>query len=123
MARERGSLAQVHLTDSQQAIKQIFERGRFNQDSGDDTIEDILFATEKPGKNLGLTFKDISEFAAILSEMLGRDISIEQNQTRFADLISNQLISKINDVGKSRFVLTELGEFVANWAIQDLGLE
>ena len=100
-----------------------FERGRFNQDSGDDTIEDILFATEKPGKNLGLTFKDISEFAAILSEMLGRDISIEQNQTRFADLISNQLISKINDVGKSRFVLTELGEFVANWAIQDLGLE
>ena len=100
-----------------------YERGRFNQDSGDDTIEDILFAAEKPGKNLGLTFKDISEFAAILSEMLGREISIEQNQTRFADLISNQLISKINDVGKSRFVLTELGEFVANWAIQDLGLE
>ena len=100
-----------------------FERGRFNQDSGDGSIEDILFATEKPGKNVGLTFKGISEFAAMLSEMLGRDISIEQNQTRFADLISNQLISKINDVGKSRFVLTELGEFVANWAIQDLGLE
>jgi len=99
-----------------------FEKGRFSQDD-DGSIENLLFSSANPEENIGLTFSDISEFASILSEMLGRQIGIEQNQTRFADLISNQLITKINDVGKSRFVLTELGEFVANWATHDLDLE
>ena len=99
-----------------------FEKGRFSQDD-DGSIENLLFASANPEENIGLTFSDISEFASILSQMLGRQTSIEQNQTRFADLISNQLITKINDVGKSRFVLTELGEFVANWATHNLDLE
>ena len=104
-------------------VMNYFEQGAFNQNNENDSIEDFLFGSQGSDNNQGLTFSDISQFAITLSERLEREIKVEQNQTRLAtDLISNQLVSKINDVGKSRYVLTELGQFVANWAMQDSGL-
>ena len=36
---------------------------------------------------------------------------------------SNQLITKLNVTGAAEYVLTDLGEFVANWLVNDKGLE
>jgi hypothetical protein len=101
------------------------ERGKEPKELPADEIEALLF----DGKNiaetsLGITFDRLVEQADVLNGRGKYQFNIEKNSTRFAkDLISNQLITKLNVTGAAEYVLTDLGEFVANWLVNDKGLE
>jgi hypothetical protein len=105
-------------------VLQYYEKGVFSKPEKAKSLSDFVNRDRKISINNGLTFKDLSGFVTPLAEIVGHDIKIEKNHTRLAgELISNKFIHRVNDVGKSRYVLTELGTFVANWVIKQLGWE
>ena len=74
--------------------------------------------------NDGLSWADIVKFGDELRLIHGDKIKIPKNQTHVLEaLYSNQFISRVNDTKANRYVLTELGDFVANWLVKNLGLE
>tara|TARA_X000001036_G_scaffold385035_1_gene379347 strand:- start:267 stop:1433 length:1167 start_codon:yes stop_codon:yes gene_type:complete len=103
-------------------VMQYYERGVFSKPEKATSLADFVNREREIKINNGLTFKDLSGFVPLLSEIVGHKIKIEKNHTRLAsELISNKFIHRVNEVGKSRYVLTELGKFVANWVIKQLG--
>lgn len=99
-----------------------FEEGAFSKPKSPLNLKEFINRDRSVSKNNGLTFKDLSRFVEPLTEMVGQQISIEKNHTRLAgDLISNKFIIRANDVGTSRYILTELGKFVAIWVRKHLG--
>lgn len=99
-----------------------FEEGLLSKQNTSMNLMEFINRDRSVSVNEGLTFKDLSKFVEPLSEIVGHEIGIEKNHTRLAgDLISNRFIIRVNDVGTSRYVLTELGKFVAIWLRKQLG--
>ena len=100
----------------------ISEEGALSKQNTSMNLKEFINRDRNASVNEGLTFKDLSKFVEPLSEIVGHEIGIEKNHTRVGeDLISNKFIIRVNDVGTSRYVLTELGKFVAIWLRKQLG--
>lgn len=103
-------------------VMEFFEKGEFNKSSSNDDIEDMLLQKDIIDNKKGLTWNEIFTFVDELNSIKACNIRVDDNRNRLKSLISQQLISRINSV-ENKFVLTELGEWVASWQINKLGLE
>ena len=105
-------------------ILMYFQQGLFNKNEPDNELDELLSIPEEIVVNDGLSWADIVKFGDELRLIHGDKIKIPKNQTHVLEaLYSNQFISRVNDTKANRYVLTELGDFVANWLVKNLGLE
>lgn len=103
-------------------VMHYFENGEFNEDVDVNDIEELLLAGETVDNKKGLTWKEIYSYGDELNSIKGTSIGIDDNSNRLKSLISHQLITRVNPT-ENKFILTELGEWVASWQINHLGME
>jgi hypothetical protein len=103
-------------------VMYYFENGEFNEKVDFNDLEELLLKGESFDNKKGLTWNEIFSFASELNSIKGTSIQIDDNRNRLKSLISNQLIMRVNPT-ENKFILTELGEWVASWKINQLGME
>jgi len=72
----------------------------------------------------GLTKDDANQESEMMTDLYNHNFELDKHPTRsIKKLESNQLITRVNQVNPARYALTDLGEFVANWVANKMGLE